>query len=121
MAVSIDETFQKKIDMLDAHVSQVYEWLPWHAGRLDDVPKDAAARRAWLATQRGGRISERRPGGAGEALRGGGAARRCSTPKRSSCASTAAGRTRPSCRGLFPFLPDAYAEHARYDRFVHRL
>jgi LmbE family N-acetylglucosaminyl deacetylase len=57
VAVSIDDTFEKKIDMLDAHVSQVYEWLPWHAGRLDQVPKDAAARRAWLATQRAGRIS----------------------------------------------------------------
>jgi LmbE family N-acetylglucosaminyl deacetylase len=57
VAVSIDETFPKKIEMLDAHVSQMYEWLPWHAGRLDDVPKDVAARKAWLATQRGGRIS----------------------------------------------------------------
>ena len=57
IAVSIDASFQKKIDMIDAHVSQVYEWLPWHAGRLADVPKDAAARRAWLATQRSGRIS----------------------------------------------------------------
>ncbi|HNV01924.1 MAG TPA: PIG-L family deacetylase [Vicinamibacterales bacterium] len=57
VAVSIDDTFQKKIDMLDAHVSQVYEWLPWHAGRLDQVPKDPAARRQMLAKQREGRIS----------------------------------------------------------------
>jgi LmbE family N-acetylglucosaminyl deacetylase len=57
VAVSIDDTFEKKIDMLDAHVSQVYEWLPWLAGRLDDVPKDAAARRRWLTTDRAGRIS----------------------------------------------------------------
>ena len=57
VAVSIDDTFAKKIDMLDAHVSQVYEWLPWHAGKLDAVPKDAAARKAWLATERGGRIT----------------------------------------------------------------
>jgi hypothetical protein len=42
----------KKIDMLDAHVSQVYEWLPWHAGRLDQVPADPAARKAWLKQQR---------------------------------------------------------------------
>ena len=58
VAVSTDESFQKKIDMLDAHVSQVYEWLPWHAGRLDAVPTDPAARRAWLATQRAGKIGE---------------------------------------------------------------
>jgi LmbE family N-acetylglucosaminyl deacetylase len=57
VAVSIDDTFSKKLDMFDAHVSQVYEWLPWLAGRLDEVPKDPAARRQWLATQRQGRIS----------------------------------------------------------------
>jgi LmbE family N-acetylglucosaminyl deacetylase len=57
VAVSIDDTFERKIDMLDAHVSQVYEWLPWHAGQLDQVPKDAVARRAWLATQRAGSIT----------------------------------------------------------------
>ncbi|MDO8835055.1 MAG: PIG-L family deacetylase [Vicinamibacterales bacterium] len=57
VAVSIDETFSKKIEMLDAHVSQMYEWLPWHAGRLEEVPKDPAARKTWLATLRGGRIS----------------------------------------------------------------
>ena len=57
VAVSIDDTVSKKFDMFDAHVSQFYEWLPWLAGRLDQVPKDAAARRAWLTTQRQGRIS----------------------------------------------------------------
>jgi LmbE family N-acetylglucosaminyl deacetylase len=57
IAVSIDDTFDKKVGMLDAHVSQFYEWLPWLDGRFDEVPKDAAARRAWLAKQRFGRIS----------------------------------------------------------------
>jgi LmbE family N-acetylglucosaminyl deacetylase len=58
VAVSIDDTFGKKIDMIEAHVSQVYEWLPWHAGRLDQVPKDPVARRQWLEKQRQGRISQ---------------------------------------------------------------
>lgn len=58
IAVSIDEVFEKKIDMLDAHVSQMYEWLPWHAGTLDKVPKDPAARKRWLADTRGGTISD---------------------------------------------------------------
>ena len=58
VAVSIDDTFAKKIDMIDAHVSQVYEWLPWLNGRLDAVPKDPAERKAWIAKQRQGRISE---------------------------------------------------------------
>jgi LmbE family N-acetylglucosaminyl deacetylase len=51
IAVAIDDVIDKKIDMLDAHVSQVYEWLPWHAGRLDQVPADRAARKAWLKQQ----------------------------------------------------------------------
>jgi LmbE family N-acetylglucosaminyl deacetylase len=57
VAVSIDDTFAKKIDMLDAHVSQVYEWLPWLAGNLDNVPKDKAARKEWLAKERAGNIN----------------------------------------------------------------
>jgi LmbE family N-acetylglucosaminyl deacetylase len=57
VAVSIDDTFAKKIDALDAHVSQVYEWLPWLDGKFDDVPKDKAARKEWLAKQRAGSIN----------------------------------------------------------------
>jgi LmbE family N-acetylglucosaminyl deacetylase len=49
IVVSIDDVFEKKIAMLDAHVSQFYEWLPWVAGQLEQVPKDASARKAWLA------------------------------------------------------------------------
>ncbi len=58
VAVSIDDTFDKKVDMLDAHVSQVYEWLPWLAGRLEEVPKDATQRRAWLAKERTPKITD---------------------------------------------------------------
>jgi LmbE family N-acetylglucosaminyl deacetylase len=52
VAVSIDEVIDKKIDMLDAHVSQVYEWLPWVGGQLDSVPTDPAARKKWLRATR---------------------------------------------------------------------
>jgi LmbE family N-acetylglucosaminyl deacetylase len=58
VAVSIDDTFPKKIDAIDAHVSQMYEWLPWLNGRLDQVPKDPIERKAWTAKQRWGRISD---------------------------------------------------------------
>lgn len=54
IVVNIDDTIDKKIDALDAHVSQFYEWLPWHSGRLAEVPKDPAARKAWLKNSRGG-------------------------------------------------------------------
>ena len=52
IAISIDDVAGKKVDALDSHVSQFYEWLPWVAGTLDQVPKDPVARKAWLAAQR---------------------------------------------------------------------
>jgi LmbE family N-acetylglucosaminyl deacetylase len=52
IVISIDDVYDKKIDMLDAHVSQFYEWLPWHDGQLDQVPKDPAERKKWLASKR---------------------------------------------------------------------
>ena len=52
IVVSIDDVIDKKYSALDAHVSQFYEWLPWHAGILDQVPKDAEGRLAWLKAAR---------------------------------------------------------------------
>jgi LmbE family N-acetylglucosaminyl deacetylase len=48
IAVMIDEVVDKKIDALDSHVSQFYEWLPWVDGKLNEVPKDPVERKAWL-------------------------------------------------------------------------
>jgi LmbE family N-acetylglucosaminyl deacetylase len=55
VAVAIDSVVERKIHALDAHVSQVYEWLPWVEGVLDTVPKEPAARLLWLREQRSGR------------------------------------------------------------------
>lgn len=52
VVVDIGEVIEKKIDMYDCHESQMYEWLPYNSGRLDEVPKDRAKRRQWLAKQR---------------------------------------------------------------------
>lgn len=52
IVVSIDDVADKKYRALDAHVSQFYEWLAWHAGRLEEVPKDPAARLGWLKSVR---------------------------------------------------------------------
>lgn len=52
VAIAIDDVWQQKLSALDAHVSQVYEWLPWVDGKFDEVPKDPAARKAWLAKTR---------------------------------------------------------------------
>ena len=48
VAVSIDDVIDQKVEALDAHVSQFYEWLAWHEKILDQVPADPAARKAWL-------------------------------------------------------------------------
>ena len=58
IAVNIDPVFDRKIDGLDAHVSQFYEWLPWTAQSLDKVPKDLIQRREWLASWRSRSINE---------------------------------------------------------------
>jgi LmbE family N-acetylglucosaminyl deacetylase len=52
IAVSIDSVADRKIDALDSHVSQFYEWLPWVAGNLNEVPKDPVERKAWLKRAR---------------------------------------------------------------------
>jgi len=58
VVVAIDDVWDTKVNALDAHVSQFYEWLPWVDGILPQVPKDPAARKAWLASQRTPRIPE---------------------------------------------------------------
>lgn len=46
--IDIDDYFEKKIDMLHQHKSQVYEWLPWVEGIFDQVPASDDERRRWL-------------------------------------------------------------------------
>lgn len=50
IAVDISAVFQKKVDGLDAHVSQFYEWLPWTNHELDKVPVDLHERKKWLSS-----------------------------------------------------------------------
>jgi LmbE family N-acetylglucosaminyl deacetylase len=57
IAVSIDSVIDKKIDALDSHVSQFYEWLPWVDGKLEEVPKDPVARKAWLKVARSPQVT----------------------------------------------------------------
>ncbi|WP_227356400.1 PIG-L deacetylase family protein [Haladaptatus salinisoli] len=46
--VAIDDAIERKFEMLDRHESQMYEWLPYVEGTLDDVPDDPDARFEWL-------------------------------------------------------------------------
>lgn len=54
IVVAIDEVVDKKVAGLNAHTSQVYEWLPWisNAGDMSAVPTDPEARKEWLKKQR---------------------------------------------------------------------
>lgn len=57
IAVDITSVYDKKVSGLDAHESQMYEWLPWIGHYLDQVPKDKNERIQWLAKQRAGTIT----------------------------------------------------------------
>ena len=52
IAIDISSVFEKKMDGLDAHESQVYEWLPWIGGYSSQVPADKDERRRWLSKNR---------------------------------------------------------------------
>lgn len=54
IVVAIDDVLEKKLDALDAHSSQMYEWGPWTNGgdaSVAKVPKGKKQRRDWLATR----------------------------------------------------------------------
>jgi LmbE family N-acetylglucosaminyl deacetylase len=57
IVVDITSVYDKKVSGLDAHESQMYEWLPWIGHYLDQVPKDKTERIKWLAKQRVGTIN----------------------------------------------------------------
>ena len=48
ITVDITSVFDQKMKALDAHTSQFYEWLPWTAGRLSEVPKNEKDKREFL-------------------------------------------------------------------------
>lgn len=52
IAIDISSVIDKKIDGLDAHVSQFYEWLPWIANDPDIIPEGKEERKAWLKSKR---------------------------------------------------------------------
>ncbi|WP_257669590.1 PIG-L deacetylase family protein [Parapedobacter tibetensis] len=51
IVVDVTSVLDGMVDLLDAHASQFYEWLPWIM-QLDEPPTGAAERRAWLRAWR---------------------------------------------------------------------
>jgi LmbE family N-acetylglucosaminyl deacetylase len=49
VVVDIEDQLDQLVAMLDCHASQFYEWLPYNAGHLAEVPRSDTERRAWLA------------------------------------------------------------------------
>ena len=52
VVVPIDEVADKKYEVLRAHESQYFEWLPFNKGTLDTVPEGDAARAEWFRSPR---------------------------------------------------------------------
>lgn len=48
IVIGVDSHIDRKIDALDAHESQMYEWLAWVEGQVDEVPETASERLEWL-------------------------------------------------------------------------
>jgi N-acetylglucosamine malate deacetylase 1 len=49
VVVDISDEFERVVAMLHCHQSQFYEWLPYNAGCLEQVPREDSAREEWLA------------------------------------------------------------------------
>lgn len=58
IVVNLDDVWAAKVNAMDAHVSQFYEWLPWVSHKLEEVPKDPAARKEFLSKMRVQRVSD---------------------------------------------------------------
>ena len=54
LVIAIDNVVDKKLNGLNEHTSQYYEWLPWinNHGDLSSVPSDPILRKKWLRDQR---------------------------------------------------------------------
>ena len=57
VVVGIEDVFDTKLNAMDAHTSQFYEWLPYVAHTSDEVPADPKERKAWLSKWRMSRVS----------------------------------------------------------------
>lgn len=52
VVIATDSVIDKKYEMYNCHVSQIYEWLPYTYGELDQVPQDEKERLEWYRSPR---------------------------------------------------------------------
>ncbi len=52
ISIDITNVFAQKVHALDAHESQMYEWLPWIGHYAEKIPKNKNDREKWLAQAR---------------------------------------------------------------------
>ena len=52
IVIDISDVYLQKIHAMDAHISQMYEWLPWIGHFLQEVPLNISERETWLAKTR---------------------------------------------------------------------
>jgi len=107
VALDTDDVFERKVDMIHCHASQMYEWLPYNGGTLDEVPEAEVERRAWLRERLLGRF-----GGTADSARDClhkwyGEARGAAVKTAETVSVSEYGRRLPEdeVRTLFPFLP----------------
>ena len=51
VVVPIDDVMETKMEALSLMPSQFAEWLPWHDGKLEEVPKETSAAKQWIKKQ----------------------------------------------------------------------
>lgn len=52
VVIDIESVVEDKFEAIHRHTSQMYEWLPYNARRLEEVPEGVEERRAWLRAGR---------------------------------------------------------------------
>lgn len=57
IAIDITSTFDKKMQALSAHESQMFEWLPWTSNTLEEVPEGADERQEYMSKNWSGSIT----------------------------------------------------------------
>ncbi|WP_225334600.1 PIG-L deacetylase family protein [Halomicrobium urmianum] len=61
VVLDVDDVVDDKLDALHCHESQLYEWLPYTFGELDQVPEGDETRRAWLGDEMLGHLEANTP------------------------------------------------------------